>query len=50
MSGEQKEARNVSGTVVSNKMDKSITVLVERQDQAPDLWEVHQALKEDHGA
>ena len=35
MSGDQKEARNVSGTVVSNKMDKSITVLVERRIKHP---------------
>ena len=35
MSGDQKEARNVSGTVVSNKMDKSITVLVERRVKHP---------------
>ena len=31
----QKLARTVSGTVVSNKMDKSITVLVERKVQHP---------------
>ena len=35
MSGEQNLARNVSGTVVSNKMDKSITVLVERRIKHP---------------
>ena len=35
MSGDHKEARNVSGTVVSNKMDKSITVLVERRIKHP---------------
>jgi small subunit ribosomal protein S17 len=35
MSGEKNLARNVSGTVVSNKMDKSITVLVERRIKHP---------------
>ena len=35
MSGENNLARNVSGTVVSNKMDKSITVLVERRVKHP---------------
>jgi len=35
MSGENNLARNVSGTVVSNKMDKSITVLVERRIKHP---------------
>ena len=35
MSGEQNLARNVSGTVVSNKMDKSITVMVERRIKHP---------------
>ena len=35
MGGEQNLARNVSGTVVSNKMDKSITVLVERRIKHP---------------
>ena len=29
------EARTVSGTVVSNKMDKTITVLIERRVQHP---------------
>lgn len=32
---EQKRARMVSGKVVSNKMDKSITVLVERRVKHP---------------
>lgn len=32
---EQATKRTVSGTVVSNKMDKSITVLVERKVQHP---------------
>jgi small subunit ribosomal protein S17 len=31
----QKLARTVSGTVISNKMDKTITVLVERRVQHP---------------
>ena len=35
MSSENNLARNVSGTVVSNKMDKSITVLVERRIKHP---------------
>jgi len=35
MSGEQNLARNLTGTVVSNKMDKSITVLVERRIKHP---------------
>ena len=33
--GAQTLARTVSGTVVSNKMDKTITVLVERRVQHP---------------
>jgi small subunit ribosomal protein S17 len=33
--GAQKLARTVSGTVISNKMDKTITVLVERRVQHP---------------
>ena len=32
---DKKSARTVSGTVVSNKMDKSIVVLVERKVQHP---------------
>lgn len=35
MSGEAKAARTVTGRVVSNKMDKTITVLVERLVQHP---------------
>jgi small subunit ribosomal protein S17 len=35
MSQEIKPARTVSGRVVSNKMDKSVTVLVERLVQHP---------------
>ena len=35
MSGEHNLARNLTGTVVSNKMDKSITVLVERRIKHP---------------
>lgn len=31
----EKSARTVSGRVVSNKMDKSITVLVERREKHP---------------
>ena len=33
--GAQTLARTVSGTVVSNKMDKTITVLIERRVQHP---------------
>lgn len=32
---ENKKARTVTGRVVSNKMDKSITVLVERREKHP---------------
>jgi small subunit ribosomal protein S17 len=35
MSTEQKEAKTVTGTVVSNKMDKTISVLVERKVKHP---------------
>jgi small subunit ribosomal protein S17 len=35
MSNEGKVVRTVQGRVVSNKMDKTITVLVERQVQHP---------------
>ena len=35
MSEEKKVARTLSGRVVSNKMDKSITVLVERKIKHP---------------
>jgi small subunit ribosomal protein S17 len=35
MSEEKNLARTASGTVVSNKMDKTITVLVERQIKHP---------------
>lgn len=35
MSEENKVAREISGRVVSNKMDKTITVLVERREQHP---------------
>jgi small subunit ribosomal protein S17 len=35
MSGEVKAARTVTGRVVSNKMDKTVTVLVERLVQHP---------------
>ena len=34
-SGAETLARTVSGTVVSNKMDKTITVLIERRVQHP---------------
>ena len=35
MSGTQKKARTATGRVVSNKMDKTITVLVERRVKHP---------------
>ncbi len=35
MSTEEKQAKTVSGTVVSNKMDKTIAVLVERKVKHP---------------
>ena len=35
MSTEQTEAKTVTGTVVSNKMDKTISVLVERKVKHP---------------
>lgn len=35
MANEQKKVRTVSGKVVSNKMDKSITVLTERRVKHP---------------
>jgi small subunit ribosomal protein S17 len=31
----EKRARTVSGRVISNKMDKSITVLIERREKHP---------------
>ena len=34
-SNAQKSARTISGRVVSNKMDKSITVLIERREKHP---------------
>jgi ribosomal protein S17 len=38
----EKTSRTVTGRVVSNKMDKTITVLVERR-VAPGLRQVHDA-------
>lgn len=35
MSTEETQARTVSGTVVSNKMDKTISVLIERKVKHP---------------
>jgi small subunit ribosomal protein S17 len=35
MSGTEKRARVVTGKVVSNKMDKTITVLIERRERHP---------------
>ena len=35
MSDQEKIARSISGIVISNKMDKTVTVLVERQEKHP---------------
>ena len=35
MSEQEKIARSTSGIVISNKMDKTVTVLVERQEKHP---------------
>jgi small subunit ribosomal protein S17 len=35
MSDQEKSARSTSGVVISNKMDKTVTVLVERQEKHP---------------
>ena len=35
MSGTEKRTRTATGTVVSNKMDKTITVLIERRVKQP---------------
>jgi len=35
MSGAEKRTRVVTGKVVSNKMDKTITVLIERREKHP---------------
>jgi small subunit ribosomal protein S17 len=35
MSEQEKIARSTSGVVISNKMDKTVTVLVERQEKHP---------------
>ncbi len=35
MSTEETQARTVSGTVISNKMDKTISVLIERKVKHP---------------
>ncbi len=35
MSDNQKSARTITGKVISNKMDKSITVLIERRVKHP---------------
>jgi small subunit ribosomal protein S17 len=41
MAAETLEVRTVTGRVVSNKMDKTITVLVERRVKHPVVWQVH---------
>ena len=40
MSDNQKQARTLEGRVVSNKMDKTVTVLIERQVQHPLLGKI----------
>jgi small subunit ribosomal protein S17 len=35
MSEQEINARSISGIVISNKMDKTVTVLVERQEKHP---------------
>ena len=35
MSEQEKIARSINGVVISNKMDKTVTVLVERQEKHP---------------
>lgn len=35
MSGQEQVARSITGRVVSNKMDKTVTVLVERKEPHP---------------
>jgi len=35
MSGQEQGSRSVTGRVVSNKMDKTVTVLVERKEPHP---------------
>ncbi len=35
MSEQEKVARSISGVVISNKMDKTVTVLVERLEKHP---------------
>jgi len=35
MSTEERQAKTVSGTVISNKMDKTISVLIERKVKHP---------------
>ena len=35
MSDQEKIARSISGVVISNKMDKTVTVLVERLEKHP---------------
>ena len=35
MSEQEKNARSTSGVVISNKMDKTVTVLVERLEKHP---------------
>ncbi|PXV58705.1 SSU ribosomal protein S17P [Dyella jiangningensis] len=35
MSDNKKQTRTLEGRVISNKMDKTVTVLIERQEQHP---------------
>ena len=40
MSDNQKQARTLEGRVISNKMEKTVTVLIERQVQHPLLGKI----------
>ncbi len=37
----EKNTRTLQGKVISNKMDKSITVAIRASREAPNLWEIH---------
>ena len=47
MTDTTKRVRTLSGRVVSNKSDKTISVLVERFGEASTVWQVREALFED---
>ncbi len=42
--------RTLTGRVVSSRMDKTISVAGRASREAPDVWQVHQAHDEAHGA